>query len=58
MDFGKNKTRSQKAQMVEARLGKTTGASKGNTVKPKVKVTPSGTNPLKKKIGVKVKATW
>ncbi len=44
--------------MVENRLGKTTGASKGDTVKPKVKITPSGTNPLKKKVGVKVKATW
>ncbi len=43
---------------VQARLGKTTGASKGDTVKGKIKVTPSGTKPLKKQIGVKVKATW
>jgi hypothetical protein len=54
----RNTTRSDQAAMVEKRYGKTLGASKGNTVKPKVKVTPSGTNPLKKKIGVKVKATW
>ena len=42
---------------VQARLGKTTGASKGKapvSAKPKIKA--SGTNPLKKKIGVK--ATW
>lgn len=43
---------------VQARLGKTTGASKGNTVKPKVKVTASGTNPLKKRVGIKAKVTW
>lgn len=40
---------------VHARLGKTTGASKGAAKVPKVKVTASGTNPLKKKVGVKVK---
>lgn len=43
---------------VAARIGKTTGASKGRTVKPEVKVTPKGTSPLKKKVGVKVKVTW
>lgn len=58
MKFGQKQTVSQKAQMVDSRYGKTTGASKGDTVKGKVKVTPSGTNPLKKKVGVKVKATW
>lgn len=58
MKFGQNQTRSEKAKTVEKRLGATTGASKGRTVKPKIKVTPSGTNPLKKKVGVKIKATW
>lgn len=58
MKFGQKQTVSQKAAMVDKRLGKTTGASKGDTVKGKVKVTPSGTKPLKKQIGVKVKATW
>jgi hypothetical protein len=38
---------------VQARLGKTTGASKGSKPAPKAKVTPSGTNPLKGKVGVK-----
>ena len=42
---------------VEKRLGATTGASKGKapvSAKPKVKA--SGTNPFKKRVGVK--ATW
>lgn len=43
------------AAKVTARLGKTTGASKDIKPLPKVKITPSGTNPLKKKVGVKVK---
>ena len=42
---------------VSARLGKTTGASKGKAqVSSKPKVTAKGTNPLKKKIGLK--AEW
>lgn len=42
---------------VNARLGKTTGASKGAAkVSSKPSIKASGTNPLKKKIGVK--ATW
>ncbi len=43
---------------VAARIGKTTGVSQGRTVKPEVKVTPKGTNPLKGKVGVRVKVTW
>ena len=58
MKFGQNQTRSEKAKMVEKRLGATTGASKGNTVKPKTKITPSGTNPLKGKLGIKIKTTF
>ena len=58
MKFGGKHTVQSRGDAVNKRYGKTTGASKGNTVKPKVKVTPSGTNPLKKKVGVKIKATW
>lgn len=43
---------------VHARLGKTTGASKGSKPPPKPKITPSGTNPLKKKVGIKAKWTF
>lgn len=56
--FGGKATVKSRMAAVEKRLGATTGASKGRTVKPKIKVTPSGTNPLKKKVGVKIKATW
>ena len=56
MDFGKKPSTSDKMKTVEKRLGATTGASKGKAPLPKVKIKPSGTNPLKKKIGVK--ATW
>ena len=43
--------------VADARLGKTTGASKGKApVSAKPKVTPKGTNPLKKKVGIK--AEW
>jgi hypothetical protein len=38
---------------VEKRLGATTGASKGNHAATKWKVRPSGTNPLKKRVGIK-----
>lgn len=58
MKFGGKHTVQSKAAAVEARYGKTLGASKGRTVKPKVKVTPSGTKPTKKQVGVKIKATW
>ena len=58
MKFGQKATVQYRMSAVEKRLGATTGASKGDTVKPKTKVTPSGTNPLKKKVGVKVKVTW
>jgi hypothetical protein len=58
MKFGQKQTISQKAKMVEDRYGKTTGASKGRTVKPKIKVTPSGTRPTKKQVGIKIKGTW
>lgn len=47
----------EKYARVEARIGKTTGASKGKApVSAKPKVTPKGTNPLKKKVGIK--AEW
>lgn len=53
--FGGKPTMRDKAKTVEDRYGKTLGASKDIKPLPKVKITPSGTNPLKKKIGVKVK---
>lgn len=53
MKFGQKQTRSEKAKMVEKRLGATTGASKGNHAPTKWKVKPSGTNPLKGKVGIK-----
>lgn len=58
MKFGKTPSMSDKMKSVEKRLGATTGASKGKAVKPKTKVTPSGTNPLKGKIGIKIKKTF
>lgn len=39
---------------VQARLGKTTGASKGSPAPSKGKISLKGTNPLKKKAAV----TW
>ncbi len=57
MKFGQKQSVSDKMKLVEKRLGGTTGASKGKapvSAKPKIKA--SGTNPLKKKIGIK--ATW
>lgn len=53
--FGGKPTVKSRMAAAEKRLGKTTGASKGAAKVPKVKVTASGTNPLKKKVGVKVK---
>lgn len=44
-----------KMAKVEAKYGKTLGASKGKAPLPKPKVTASGTNPLKGKVGIKVK---
>ena len=58
MKFGQKHTVQSRMAEVEKRLGKTTGASKGNTVKPKTKITPSGTNPLKGKVGIKIKTTF
>jgi hypothetical protein len=58
MKFGQKATVQSRMAAAEKRLAKTTGASKGNTVKPKTKITPSGTNPLKKKIGIKIKTTF
>lgn len=47
----------EKYAKVQARLGKTTGASKGKApVSSKPSIKASGTNPLKKKAGIK--ATW
>ena len=57
MKFGQTPTIRDMAKVVDDRLGRTTGASKGKApVSAKPKIKPSGTNPLKKKIGVK--ATW
>lgn len=42
-----------KAKMVEAKYGKTLGASKGNHAPTKWKVSPSGTKPAKGQIGIK-----
>lgn len=58
MKFGQKATVQSRMAAVEKRLGKTTGASKGSKPPPKPKITPSGTNPLKKKVGVKVKWTF
>ena len=58
MKFGQKHTVQSRMAAVEKRLGKTTGVSKGNTVKPKTKITPSGTNPLKGKVGIKIKTTF
>lgn len=54
MKFGQKPTISQKAKMVEDRLGATTGASKGNHAPTKGKVSLKGTNPLKEKAAI----TW
>ena len=43
----------KKTAMVKARLGATTGASKGSKPLPKVAIRPTG-NPFKGKIGVKI----
>lgn len=56
MKFGGKHTVQSRMAAADARLGKTTGASKGKASLPKVKVTASGTKPAKKQIGVK--ATW
>ena len=56
--FGGKPTMRDKMAAAEKRLGKTTGASKGNTVKPKTKITPSGPHPLKGKVGIKSKTTF
>ncbi len=53
MKFGQKQTIRDKMKVVEDRYGKTTGASKGNHAPTKWKVRPSGTNPLKKKVGIK-----
>jgi len=55
INFGGKPTVKSRMAAAEKRLGKTTGASKGSKPPPKPKITPSGTNPLKKKVGVKVK---
>ena len=57
MKFGSKATVQSRMAAAEARLGKTTGASKGKApVSSKPKVTPKGTNPLKKRVGIK--AEW
>jgi hypothetical protein len=53
MKFGGKPTMRDKAKSVEARYGKTTGASKGSKPPPKVKIKPKIS---KGKVGVK--ATW
>ena len=55
--FGGKPSTADKMKTVEKRLGATTGVSKGAAKVPRnPKITPSGTKPLKKQIGVK--ATW
>ena len=54
MKFGGKPTMRDKMATATNRLGATTGASKGKAALPKVKITPSGTNPIKGKIGIKV----
>lgn len=44
----------KKLAMVKARLGKTTGASKGSKPLPKVKIKPTG-NPFKGEFGISFK---
>ena len=56
--FGGKPTVKSRMAAAEKRLGKTTGASKGSKPPPKPKITPSGTNPLKKKVGIKAKWTF
>lgn len=57
MKFGQKQTIRQKGDMVEKKYGKTLGDSKGKApVSGKPTIKPSGTNPLKRRIGVK--ATW
>ncbi len=53
MKFGEKPTVKSRMAVVEKRLGKTTGASKGSKPAPKAKVSPSVG---KKSIGLK--ATW
>lgn len=55
MRFGERQTRSEKAKMVEKRLGATTGASKGKAPMPKPKIKARPTGGLKKP---GIKATW
>ena len=50
MKFGQKPTIRDMAKVVDDRLGRTTGASKGYTHPPKAKIRPRG-NPLKGKIG-------
>lgn len=40
MDFGTKKSVNDRAKVAESRYGKTTGASKGYTPPPKVKIKP------------------
>ena len=58
MKFGQKQTMKDKMSVAESRYGKTLGASKGKAALPKVKITPSGTNPIKGKVGVKIKAKF
>lgn len=57
MKFGQNQTRSEKAKMVEKRLGRTTGASKGKAPLPKPKIKARPTGGLKPN-GAKASITW
>lgn len=59
MKFGGKQTMRDKMKVAESRVGKNPGVSKGKApVSSKPKVTASGTNPLKKKAGIKVKWTF
>lgn len=56
MKFGQKQTVSQKAKMVEDRRNGRPVKTKDIAPVAKPKIKPSGTNPLKGKVGVK--ATW
>ena len=58
MKFGGKQTIKDKMKVAESRVGKNPGVSKGKApVSSKPKITPSGTKPAKKQIGIKAKWT-
>ena len=55
MKFGGKQAMEDKMNVAKSRVGKNPGVSKGKAKLPPPKVTPSGTNPIKGKVGIKVK---